>query len=969
MQAKNILLSLLLLVSTSITFAQKGAIAGIITQKETKEILNGATVKLYKQDDASFKKLAQTDEKGLFTFIGLARGTYNITISYVGSLAQPISGIVVNDSLINLGKIGLPKKPIEGAIVTVVGTPTVQQKADTIVYSASQFKTNPDATVEDLVRKMPGITIENGVVKAQGEDIKKVTIDGKDFFGDDASAALKNLPADIVDKIQVFDRLSDQSQMSGFDDGNSTKALNIVTKAGLKNGQFGRIYAGAGTKETYSTGGNMSFFKEKSRISIIGQANNVNQQNFSAQDILGITSSSNGGGGNRGGGGGRGGFSGGNRGGGGGGFFTGQNSGINATNAFGINFTNTVSKKVTLSGSYFFNNTNTNQNQLTNQETYLKPDTSTLYNENNISSAKNFNNRANIRFEYKIDSANTLMVTPNVSFQNNKSKSNLISNTKYNTLAAINDQNNASNRLTNGFNLGNNILFRHAFKKRGRTISFNVNTSFNNRVGETFVENRSNNFKPFFTIKDSLNQFTDVVTDGYTLGGNISYSETVGKTGQLQLSYSPSYTNNKSDQLAYKYDNVANKYTLFDQNLSNKFENKYNTNNAGITFRKGNRDKMISLGLALQHSTLTSKQVYPQIANVNRTFFNILPDVNWNNKISKRSTIRVNLRANTNAPSINQLQNVFNNTNASFISTGNPDLKQQLSQNLNTRYTFTNTGKSQSFFANLNLQKTNNYVSNATFVANKDSVLNPSVTLFRGSQLSKPVNLDGYWSARSFFTFGQMFKPLKANININAGVGYTNIPGLVNNVKSTSKAYNYNTGITVSSNVSQYIDYTFNYNAGFNKADNSIQPSLNTKYYNFTTGLQFNLLNKKGFFFQNDINNQTYKGLSDGFNQSFWLWNMGIGKKFLKDQKGELKISVYDLLKQNQSIQRNITATGIEDVQNVVLTQYFMLTFTYKLKNFGKAPAPNPNEESMRDEMRERMRMGGGMQGGRTGGF
>jgi hypothetical protein len=951
MQAKksSILVSFLLFIMVS--YAQKGTIAGMAIQKDDNTILNGATIKLFKVGDSLFKKLEQTNEKGLFTFIGLSKGIYNLTITYVGYQAQPITSIIVNDSLVNLGKIGLIKKVKEGTMVTVVGVATVQQKADTIIYSASQFKTNPDATVEDLIRKMPGITIENGVVKAQGEDIKKVTIDGKDFFGDDATAALKNLPAEIVDKIQVFDRLSDQAQFSGFDDGNSTKALNIVTKAGLKNGQFGRIYAGAGTKETYSAGGNVSFFKGDRRVSIIGQANNINQQNFSAQDILGVTSNSMGGGrGGQGGGGNRGGS--GNRGGGqgGGGFFTGQNSGINAT------------KKLILSGSYFFNNTNTNQNQLTNQETYLNKDSSTIYKENNVSNTKNFNNRANFRLEYKIDSANTLMITPNVSFQNNKSNANVDGSTKFNSLASINDQLNKNNRKTNGFNIGNSILFRHAFKKRGRTISFNVNTSLNNKVGETFLENKSNNYKPFFIIKDSLNQFTDVVTDGYTIGGSISFSEIIGKTGQLQISYSPSFTNNKSNQLAYKYDNFLKEYSLFDQNISNKFENKYNTNNAGITFRKGNRDKMFSIGLALQHSTLESKQIFPLTTNVSRTFFNILPEASWNQKISTRSSIRLNIRANTNAPSINQLQNVFNNSNPSFISTGNPDLKQQVAQNLNTRYTFTNTAKGQSFFANINVQKNNNYISNATFIANKDSVLNPSVKLYRGSQLSKPINLDGYWSARTFFTFGQMIKPLKANININAGVGYTNIPGIVNNINNTSKAYNYNTGITVSSNVSQYIDYTFSYNAGFNKVDNSLQPNLNTKYYNFTTGLQFNLLNKKGFFFQNDINNQSYKGLADGYNQSFWLWNMGVGKKFLKDQKGELKLSVYDLLKQNQSIQRNITATGIEDVQNVVLTQYFMLTFTYKLKNFGKAPAVNSNN-NRGEEFRDRMRMNGGMQG------
>jgi translation initiation factor 1 (eIF-1/SUI1) len=960
---------------SSISFAQKGIVAGIAKENLNNSLLVGATVKLTSVKDSLFKKITQTDDAGLFTFTRLAKGIYNITISYVGHFPKAILQISVSDSLVNLGKIILEKKPKQEADVVIIVKPTVSQKGDTIIYNASEFKTNPDATVEDLVKKMPGITIENGVIKAQGEDVKKVTIDGKDFFGDDASAALKNLPADIVDKIQVFDRLSDQAQFSGFDDGNSQKSINVVTKSGLKNGQFGRLYSGAGTKETYTTGGNVSFFKGNRRISLIGQANNINQQNFSAQDILGVTGNSMGGGGRggmgggaQGGGGGRGGPGGGGGGpqgggggggrggqGGGGGFFVGQQNGINGTNALGFNINDTWGKKVTVSGSYFFNNTNNSTNQFTNQQTFLNADSSLFYKENNLSSSHNYNNRVNLRFEYKIDSANTLMITPNLSFQNNKSASSLNGLTSYNPSSKISEQFNASNRKTNGFNLGNSILYRHAFKKRGRTFSVSFNTSGNNKNGETYVENKNSYYRTFGILKDSLNQLTDILTDGYTIGANISFTEPVAKDGQLQISYSPSYTTNKSDQEAYKYDYTGKKYSIFDPNLSNKFDNKYNTNNAGITFRKGNRDKMFSLGLALQHSSLSSGQVFPYSSSVYRTFFNVLPEASINRKISKKSSIRLNYRANTNAPGISQLQNVINNNNPLFISSGNPDLKQQVSQQLTTRYTFTNTARNQSFFANVFLQKNNNYISNATIIASKDSVLNSSVTLYKGSQLSKPTNLNGYWSARSFVTFGQMLKAIKTNVNINAGLGYTNTPGIVNGIASTAKSYNYNTGITLSSNVSQYIDYNLSYTANFNRVDNSIQPQLNSKYFNYSTSLQFNLLNKKGYFFQNDISNQTYKGLSDGFNQSFWLWNMGVGKKFLKDQKGEIKLSVFDLLKQNQSITRTITESGITDVQNQVLTQYFMLTFTYKLKNFGTAKPANNNFGGNREFRRNDM--------------
>lgn len=951
---KITLLAAFLFLTLSGIFAQKGIIAGIITDDDAKTPLNGATVRLTRANDSIYKKLVQSDSKGFFTLTSLAPGNYNLSISYVGRVPRYISRIAISDSLVNLGKIALQPQPKEEETVTVVAQVPVSQKGDTIQYSASQYKTNPDATVEDLVKKLPGVTIENGVVKAQGEEVKKVTIDGRDFFGDDATAALRNLPAEIVDKIQVFDRLSDQAQFTGFDDGNSQKAINVVTKSGMRNGQYGRVFAGYGTNDRYSVGGNMSFFKGSRRISLIGQANNINQQNFSAQDILGITSSSGGGGNSRGGGaqgaGGRGGggsFSGGggnfNRGGMGGGgnsFFVGQQPGISRTNSFGVNYADVWGKKLTVTGSYFFNNNNNTQEQITNQQTFVGKDSIQFYNEQSLSGSNNYNHRVNMRFEYKIDSANTLMITPNLSFQNNSSSSDITGNSYL--FSPISNSFSKTERNTKGMNLSNNILFRHAFRKRGRTISFSLNTGYNNRDGETFLENNNIFYRQSGSVRDSLKQFTDQQTNGFNIGGNISFTEPFGKDGQLQIGYSPSVNKSESDQEAFKYDYTGDKYSIFDQNLSNTFNTKYTTHNGNLTFRKGNRDKMFSVGLAIQHANLNSEQVYPYTATVDRSFTNLLPEAMLSQKISKRSTIRVNYRTSTNAPSVNQLQNVINNSNPLFLSTGNPDLKQQFSQNLAIRYTFTNTGKGQSLFANVFLQQNNNYISSATFIAAQDSLLNPSVTLYRGAQLSKPVNLNGYRSLRGFVTFGQPVKAIKTNVNFNIGMSLTRIPGLVNNTSTVSNVTAYNTGVVFASNVSQYVDFTLSYNASFNNTVNSLQPELNNKYFNHAAGLQMNLLNKKGWFFQNDVSNQLYSGLSDGFNQNYWLWNMGVGKKFLKDQKGELKFSVFDLLKQNQSITRTSTESGIIDVQNKVLTQYFMLTFTYKLKNFG-TPASNNN--------------------------
>ena len=288
---------------------------------------------------------------------------------------------------------------------------------------------------------------------------------------------------------------------------------------------------------------------------------------------------------------------------------------------------------------------------------------------------------------------------------------------------------------------------------------------------------------------------------------------------------------------------------------------------------------------------------------------------------------------------------MINNSNQFFYTTGNPDLQQQYSNSFIVRYNYTNTPKAQSFFANMFLQTVNNYVANATYTASKDSALTNSVTLFKGSQISKPVNLNGYISARSFFTYAMPIKFLKSNLNWNGGISYTNLPGLLNNVENISKTYNYNLGAVLSSNISEYIDFTLTYSASINTVKNSIEPTLNNNYFMQTAEFSANLLTKKGLFFNNDITNEYYSGLTGANNTNYWLWNIAVGQKFLKKQAGELKLSVFDLLKQNRSISRNVTSSYIQDVNNQVLQQYFMLTFTYKLKTFGKGKPGNFNDK------------------------
>ena len=252
---------------------------------------------------------------------------------------------------------------------------------------------------------------------------------------------------------------------------------------------------------------------------------------------------------------------------------------------------------------------------------------------------------------------------------------------------------------------------------------------------------------------------------------------------------------------------------------------------------------------------------------------------------------------------------------------------------VSARFNFTNPAKSTSLFLNAFVQQNSHYITNAVYSASEDSMLTKSLVLTKGSQLSKPVNLDGYWSYRTFLTYSFPVKAIKTNINLNGGYNFTKQPGLVNGLENMSKNSGYNAGVIFASNISQYVDFNIGYSAGYNVVKNSLQPNHNESYYSGSATASINLLSKNGWVLHTDLNNQVYTGLSKGFNQNYTLWNASAGKKFLKNQRGDLRLSVFDILKQNQSITRNVTETYIEDVQTNVLQRYFMLTFTYKINN------------------------------------
>jgi len=944
------LLFLIFLFATGNVFAQTNMLSGKLLDAADNSALIGATVVIYPATDTSQKSGSVTDVDGGFVIENLSAGKYVMKAMYVGfeNITQTIN-LTANTDLGNI-KMKASSEQLKNVTVKEEAIRAIQS-GDTTNFNANAYKTNPDASTEDLINKMPGISTQDGTLKANGEEVKQVLVDGKPFFGDDPSAAIKNLPADVVDKIQIFDKLSDQSQLTGFDDGNSQKTINIITKPGKNNGQFGKIFAGGGSRDEnftnplYLAGGNMNYFKGATRLSVIALTNNINQQNFSTDDLLGVVNTSSGS--NRGGQGrgGRGGPGGGNFGGGdAGNFLVGQQGGITKTNSIGLNYSDEWGKKIKVSGSYFYNNTNNNNNTGLTRNYFTTSDSGLIYRENSLTSTNNSNHRANLRLEYEIDSNNTLIMTPRISFQDNEFEKRLTGISKLQDSSIVSSTDNNNTSRNQGYNFSNNLVYRHKFAKKGRTISLNANTQLNNRTGDgtLYSSNR-------YVDADSahLDQVYDLSSKGYTLSGSINYTEPLSKNSQMMINYAPSFSKNKSDKQTDN-NNGSNEYTDMDTVLSNKYENTYVTHRGGLNYRFSNEKIRFSVGVDGQYAKLDGMQQFPYAFSLQKTFANVLPNAWFNYRFSKTQNLRIMYRTNTNVPTIQQLQNVIDNSNTLLLKTGNPDLKQSYQNTLILRYGSTNTKTSRSFFAMAFANYANDYITNQTIIPTKDSVIADGVTLNSGSQLTRPVNVNGYYSLRSFLSYGMPLKTIKTNLNLNAGVNYNHIPGYINTQINYANNYTFTGGLVLSSNISENVDFTLAYNGNYNIVRNSIQQQANNNYYTQTTSLRFNWLFWKGFVFNTDVNHQMYSGLSQGYNQNYVLWNAGLGYKFFKDRSLDVRLNVYDLLNQNRAIARTVTETYIEDSYTTVLKRYFMLNVTYTLRRFG---GKKVNEQEMNSEM------------------
>lgn len=935
---KRLLGLILLVFFTHFAFAQSYSLRGKLMDSKDKSELISANVAVISVADSTQRFGTQSDMEGHFEILNLKSGKYILNVSYIGY--EPFrKAISIEDASVNLGALLLVPNTTMLKDVKIEETVLrAQQKGDTTEYNAAAFKTNPDAVAEDLVTKMPGITNENGTIKAHGEEVKKVLIDGKEFFGDDVSTALKNLPADVIEKIQVFDQMSDQAQFTGFNDGNTKKALNIKTKNGISNAVFGKVYGGFGyiNDARYNAGGTLNWFRGDRRISVLAMSNNVNQQNFSLDDITGAMGGGSLGGGRSGG-----------RGGGANAassLMAGQQNGISTTHAAGLNYSDVWGKKnnIKLSGSYFFNfSDNVNTSEI-NRDYFNTGGTSNRYEENNTTTAQNVNHRINMRFQYDIDSANSLIITPAASFQQNKQEYVL---TAANTLADGNALSSTYTKNTGsnfGYNISSEFLYRHKFRLQGRTISLSIRPSVNNRNGDA-SQYSSTDYASDSTTAKIIDQRSASLSNSYGATGSLVYTEPVGQKGQLQFSYNPSYTWTNSDKSTNAYDSVTTDYSLLNTALSNKYTNTYIAQKGGFSYRYRAAKFNFMAAFNLQYASLNGTSVFPFAYTVNKSFTNILPVLRFEYNFANKNNLRFNYRTSTTAPSITQLQSVIDNSNVLLLSTGNPNLKQSYTHQFSINYGGFNIKNAHSMFLFASANLVQNYVGRSTVIAAQDTALSESVTLYKGSQLTKPINLNGYWTASAFFTYGLPVKALKSNLNINVGVTYNRNPGQINDQTNWANNYRLSGGFTLSSNINSNIDFTINYSPSYTIVKNTLQRSSDNNYFNHTASVKLNWLFWKGFVFNTALQNTLYAGISQGFNQNIFLWNASLGYKFLKDKSLELKGSVNDILNQNSGISRTITETYIEDSRTQILKRYFMLTLTYTFRNMKGSEATTRN--------------------------
>lgn len=908
------------------TYAQKnGVIRGTVLDTIGRHPVASATITLLQKKDSSLVSFMMTDNKGAFELSGIAAGEYRLLITHLNyhNSSRLVTISAANPS-VNLHNIVLYDLSRTLNEVVVSGeAPPVTLIGDTVQYNAGSFRTAPNASVEQLLKKLPGLQVDrDGTVKAQGQKVNRVLVDGKEFFGTDPKIATKNLPADAVDKVQVYDRMSDAAQLTGFDDGNSEKTINLKLKQDKKKGLFGKASAGVGTNERYEGRFNVNSFKGARQLSALGLANNTNGEGFSFMDLMNFSGELNrmrqSGSGNA--------------------SFTmnaddpitamagnSNSNGIKTIWGGGLNYSDIIGNKTDLTGSYFYNRYNPQQESKI-QRQYFLPDSSYFYNQQSSSDNLNNSHRLNVTADINIDSFHSIKVTSSASYQETRNNS---FNT-YETLAGdlqLANQGFSNNSSTGrGTNFRNDILFRKKFHRKGRTFSLGLQTSLNNSEseGSLLSVNHFYNRDPSLPGYDSINQRNNISGSLNSYNVRAVYTEPLFKRSLLEFSISRNNTSSSSEKITYDYNGTNGKFDQLNPALSNDFENTYGYTNAGLRLRTQQKKFSLAAGLNWQRAALEGRTIAGSTDSViSKSFYNLLPSLRFKYDFSRHRHLSINYAAITNQPNISQLQPVPDISDPLNIKEGNPDLQQELTHAIQLNFMSVDPFRNKSLFAFFNLQETENKIVNYDVV---DSL---------GIKRTRPVNVDGIYNMTGNVNLGLPLPILKGAVNISSNMGYSKTKQFINTAANTIRTVSLGPALRFDLNPADKLDLSLGGSLNYYKTTYSLQAANNVSYFSQQYEGEMNWQLPANFFlntsFTYTINNQR----AAGFNAQVPLWNASFSKQFLRFNKGELKLSVFDLLNQNVGISRSSSQNYVEDTRITNLQRFFMLTFTYSLSKSG----------------------------------
>ncbi|MAQ94137.1 MAG: hypothetical protein CMM84_11500, partial [Rhodothermaceae bacterium] len=678
-----LLLALFLLALAPATSAQSSAVTGTVLDAAEGQPLPGATVFLVSTAPDSARTGAAAGLDGSFR-IAAEAGAYRLRVSFVGYQTLD-RDVTVGPGTLALGTLALqPDNEALGEVEVAATRQRVEVRGDTTAFNADAFAVNPDASAQDLLTKLPGVTVEDGTVTAQGETVQRVLVDGREFFGTDVQGALNSLPAEMIQEIQVFDRASEASRFSGFDDGDAEKTINIVTRPGMQNGQFGRAYAGAGPEGEYLAGGNVSLLNGDRRITIVGLSNNVDQQNFATEDLLGVVGSSTGRRGGRGGGGGR-------RGGGSSdvsSLLVPDQDGLSTTNALGVNYSDVLlGGDLRLTGSYVFNTTDTDLDAALTREYTSGGTVSQRYTEADQADGTNANHQLSLRAQYDVTERTQLVVQPRLTVQSNASTGTLLGLTALPSGDALAQSLTTTDSDASALSGQTSVRLQHRFETRGRTLSFGIDGGVEDQTGESRQAYTLDSFSDGIAA-DAADQLFDTDAVTRSLGASVRYTEPIGENGQLQVSYRPQVSRSTSDQRAFLADD-AGAYTIPDAAYTSLFSQQSVIQRGGVSYRYGGRGRDVlsaQLGVDLQHERLQGEQTAATAFEVDRTFWSVLPSARVRVPLAEGQRLDLDYRARTQTPSATQLQNVVDNTNPLRLTSGNPDLDPATTHSVRARF-------------------------------------------------------------------------------------------------------------------------------------------------------------------------------------------------------------------------------------------------------------------------------------------